>query len=383
MVNLGGGPAFILGLFLAIAGAGLFFLRSVRPELARDYDIFFAAVGLLCGIILIFNGWRLDPILQFSQFLLTGTAVFFAFESVRMRGAATEQARRSTATVDRDRPVSRSRVYTEAELDKIDPYDNVYEGAEPNYNSPRLRGYDDPAPRTNRRPTSRNRPTPVADIRDEPRRRSPRSRPETRDSVARDIQGDYPTGTPRDEPTRPLRDRYGNEEPSSRPPRRRPAPTARDAYDEWDDVPKPSSRPRRPAAPPDNSYGERNSNPVRESYTPPTEPRRRPNPADLGRSYEPEEDYPSNDSRDGYEDSDLGRSYEDESKPIPGDYVVDYQPLDNGGTDYADDDYDDSSQDDYDDDYDSDNIDSEQDDYDDYNDSPQGRTPINFKNDYD
>ena len=79
----------------------------------------------------------------------------------------------------------------------------------------------------------------------------------------------------------------------------------------------------------------------------------------------------------------MGRSYEDESKPIPGDYVVDYQPLDNGGTDYADDDYDDSSQDDYDDDYDSANSDSEQDGYDDYNDLPQGRTPINFKNDYD
>ncbi|MGL5836414.1 MAG: Ycf66 family protein [Waterburya sp.] len=383
MVNLGGGPAFILGLFLAIAGAGLFFLRSVRPELARDYDIFFAAVGLLCGIILIFNGWRLDPILQFSQFLLTGTAVFFAFESVRMRSVATEQARKSTATVDRDRPVSRSRVYTEAELDKIDPYDNVYEGAEPNYSSPRLRGYDDPAPRTNRRPASRNRSTPAADMRDEPRGRAPRRRPETRDSVARDIQGDYPTGTSRDETTRPLRDRYGNDEPNSRPAPRRPAATARDAYDEWDDVPKPTSRPRRPAAPPDNSYGERNSNPGRESYTPPPEPRRRPNPADLGRSYEPEEDYPSNDSGDSYDDSDLGRSYEDESKPIPGDYVVDYQPLDNGGTDYADDNYDDSPQDDYDDYNDSENSDSEQDDYDDYNDSPQRRTPINFKNDYD
>jgi Ycf66 protein N-terminus len=374
MVNLGGGPAFILGLFLAIAGAGLFFLRSVRPELARDYDIFFAAVGLLCGIILIFNGWRLDPILQFSQFLLTGTAVFFAFESVRMRSAATEQARRSTATVDRDRPVSRTRVYTEAELDKIDPYDNVYEGAEPNYSSPRLRGYDDPAPRSNRRPSSRSRSAPPEDLREEPRRRNPRNRPEPRDSVVREPQSDYPTGSPRDRYEEPNRS-------SSRP--RRPAAPARDAYDEWDDVPKSASRSRRPAAPPSDAYDERNRKPVRESYTPPAEPRPRQNPADLGRSYEPEEDYPEDDTSSSYNDSGLGRNYDDEKKPIPGDYVVDYQPLENIGTDYSDEDYDDSEGNNYDDYDESENNDPEQDDYDDYNDQPQRRKPINFNNNYD
>jgi hypothetical protein len=387
MVNLGGGPAFILGLFLAIAGAGLFFLRSVRPELARDYDIFFAAVGLLCGVILIFNGWRLDPILQFSQFLLAGTAAFFAFESVRMRGVATEQARRNTATVDRDRPVSRTRVYTEAELDKIDPYDNVYEGAEPNYSSPRLRGYEDPQPRSSRRPASRNRttPAPSVDIRDEPRRRPTRNRPETRDSVVREPQGDYPSGTPRDHEA--YSDRYGYEEPNSRSSRpRRPAAPAKDAYDEWDDTPKSTSRPRRPANPAVDSYDERKNNSVREDrYASPAqspEPRRRPNPADLGRSYEPEEDYPGDDLASSYDDSDSGRSYDDEQKPIPGDYVVDYQPLEDVGTDYADDDYDDSQGNNY-DDYDEPESDSEQDNYDDYNDRPQRRTPINLNNDYD
>jgi hypothetical protein len=378
MVNLGGGPAFILGLFLAIAGAGLFFLRSVRPELARDYDIFFAAVGLLCGIILIFNGWRLDPILQFSQFLLAGTAVFFAFESVRMRGAATEQARRSTATVDRDRPVSRSRVYTEAELDKIDPYDNVYEGAEPNYSSPRLRGYDDPAPRTSRRPASRNRATPPEDMRDEPRRRNSRNRPETRDSVVREPQRDYSTGVNRDREAYGDRDRYDEPNRSSSRPRR-PAAPARDAYDEWDDVPKSASRPRRPATPARDAYDERNRNPVRESYTPAAEPRSRSNPADLGRSYEPDEDYSGDDTDSNYNDSGLGRNY-DEEKPIPGDYVVDYQPLENMGTDYADENYDDSQANDYDD---SGNNELDSDDYDDYKEPPGGRKPINFGNDYD
>jgi len=121
MVNFGFGAASILGIFLAVSGAALYFLRSVRPELARDHDIFFAAIGLLCGFILLFQGWRLDPILQFGQLLLSGTTVFFAVESIRLRSVATEQAKRNTPIVDDDRPVSR--VYR-AELDELEPIDD-------------------------------------------------------------------------------------------------------------------------------------------------------------------------------------------------------------------------------------------------------------------
>jgi hypothetical protein len=119
MVNFGLNSASILGIFLAVAGAGLYFLRSVRPELSRDHDIFFAAIGLLCGFILLFQGWRLDPILQFGQVLLTGSAIFFAVESIRLRGVATEQAKqRSDRFVDEERTVSK--VYR-AELDELEP----------------------------------------------------------------------------------------------------------------------------------------------------------------------------------------------------------------------------------------------------------------------
>ena len=343
MVNFGLNAAAILGLFLAVAGAGLFFLRSIRPELARDYDIFFAAVGLLCGIILLFNGWRLDPILQFGQFLLTGTAIFFAFESIRMRGVATEQARRNTPTVDRDRPVSRTRVYTEAEFDQIDPYDNVYEGAKPNYSSPRLGGYDDPQPRPSRRPDNRRRPSPAADMRDEPRRAPSRNRPEPNDYADRPSRGDrYPErdSRPRRPSTAPPRDEYSD----------------RVSRDEWDDEPRTSPRPR-PRPTRDDNYPQ---------PPPPatTTARRKPSPADLGRSYEPE---------DSYDDSDMGRSYEEDEQPIPGDYVVDYQPVENMGSDYSDD-YDDSPQDDY----DNQGENNPSDEYDDYRDRPDTRTPINF-----
>lgn len=122
IVNVGFGPAGILGLCIAGAGAGLYLLRSMRPELARDYDIFFSAIGLLCGGILFFNGWRLDPILMFGQVLMAGSAVFFAFESIRLRSIATGQARRSAPPRDDDdRSYSVDRVYR-AELDELEPY---------------------------------------------------------------------------------------------------------------------------------------------------------------------------------------------------------------------------------------------------------------------
>jgi hypothetical protein len=109
VVNASLNWASIVGIVLAVGGALLYFMRSFKPALARDYDVFFAAVGLLCGGILFFQGWRLDPILQFGQFLLAGTTVFFAYESVRLRGVTTEQARRSSF-FDDDEPPSRPRV---------------------------------------------------------------------------------------------------------------------------------------------------------------------------------------------------------------------------------------------------------------------------------
>ena len=45
MVNLGLNWSAMLGIILVVAGAALYFLRSWRPKLARDHDIFFAAVG--------------------------------------------------------------------------------------------------------------------------------------------------------------------------------------------------------------------------------------------------------------------------------------------------------------------------------------------------
>ncbi|EDY38185.1 Ycf66 protein N-terminal domain protein [Cyanobium sp. PCC 7001] len=127
MVNASLNWASIVGIVLAVGGALLYFMRSFKPALARDYDVFFAAVGLLCGGILFFQGWRLDPILQFGQFLLAGTTVFFAYESVRLRGVTTEQARRSSyfdddepAPVGPYRPRMGGRSWDDPERERFD-----------------------------------------------------------------------------------------------------------------------------------------------------------------------------------------------------------------------------------------------------------------------
>lgn len=123
MVNASLNWASIVGIVLAVGGAFLYFMRSFKPALARDYDVFFAAVGLLCGGILFFQGWRLDPILQFGQFLLAGTTVFFAYESVRLRGVTTEQARRSSFFDDDEPAPPRPRMGGGAWAEERDRFD--------------------------------------------------------------------------------------------------------------------------------------------------------------------------------------------------------------------------------------------------------------------
>jgi len=236
IVNVGLGPAGILGIGLAVAGALLYFLRSIRPELARDHDIFFAAVALLCGGILFFQGWRLDPILLFGQFLLTGTAAFFAYESIRLRRVATEQARRNTPIVDEERPVSRSYTYR-AELEELDPYEEEEDEDYPPVR--RIRGT---------REVSRSRYEEEEDFEDSPpvgRLPSRRSGANPRPTTAppeRPVRRP-PSRRPRSTPPTPPADDIVDEpyRPPTRPPSRRP-PTS--------PAPETSDRPRRRRPPP-------------------------------------------------------------------------------------------------------------------------------------
>jgi len=256
MVNFGLNSASILGIFLAVAGASLYFMRSFRPELSRDQDIFFAAVGLLCGFILLFQGWRLDPILQFGQFLLTTVAVAFGVETLRLRSATAEQAKRGAPTVDSDRDRRSNRVY-KAEIDDMEP---SFEQEPETPNRRRLRGSMEE--RSPRRERYEQQPTRSSRSRSSRTKARSRSRPTVRergyeydepdeqfenpefDEEAPEEQAYIPPRRPRSRrsdnypPTRSRRAKTGSERASrprpsvERPPsRRRPTPPEEDYVD--------------------------------------------------------------------------------------------------------------------------------------------------------
>jgi hypothetical protein len=86
MINISFGPNIFLGIMVSLAVFGLYFLRNVKPEIARDEDIFFSTITFLYSCILIVHGWRLDPILLFSQVLIILAVVVTGWENIRLRG---------------------------------------------------------------------------------------------------------------------------------------------------------------------------------------------------------------------------------------------------------------------------------------------------------
>nr|YP_636482.1 hypothetical chloroplast RF66 [Zygnema circumcarinatum]AAX45882.1 hypothetical chloroplast RF66 [Zygnema circumcarinatum] len=85
MIHIEFGPSTIVGVGLTVVGILLYLIRTKKPIVSRDYDLLFSSLGLLCGGILIFQGWRLDPILLLCQMLSSGTAIFFIAETLSLR----------------------------------------------------------------------------------------------------------------------------------------------------------------------------------------------------------------------------------------------------------------------------------------------------------
>lgn len=244
MVNVGLGWSSFVGLCLVVAGVALYALRSLRPNLARDHDIFFSAVALVCGGILFFNGWRQDPILQFGQFLLTGSAIFFAYDSIRLRGIVTQQAKRTSPIVDDERPVSSSyRTYDdsyEAELEELEPVDYPPTRRIPGTREtrrPTREAYEDESPRPPRRASSSRsnpakssssrRPRPTDDRPSSANRYDTRSRYEDWDNDVTPDSGSFAVEDPylRDRSTPSDRPASSNDRSGKRPKPKRSKPT--------------------------------------------------------------------------------------------------------------------------------------------------------------
>jgi hypothetical protein len=85
MINVIVEPALLLGALFAIVMILLYCLRFIHPNLATDWDIFLTTLGIVYSSILVIHGWRLDPILLFSQVLLIFITFSFSWMLIRQR----------------------------------------------------------------------------------------------------------------------------------------------------------------------------------------------------------------------------------------------------------------------------------------------------------
>jgi uncharacterized membrane protein len=85
MINIIVEPALLLGAIFASVMISLYSLRFVNPNLATDWDIFITTLGIVYSSILVIHGWRLDPILLFSQVLLIFISLSFCWTLIRQR----------------------------------------------------------------------------------------------------------------------------------------------------------------------------------------------------------------------------------------------------------------------------------------------------------
>ncbi len=100
MINIGFTANLLLGFLVVLGATILYFVRIVRPELSRDEDIFFATVGFIYSCILIVHGWRLDPILLFSQILIIVMTLSAGWENIRLRGLIAKKIKKNSKRID-------------------------------------------------------------------------------------------------------------------------------------------------------------------------------------------------------------------------------------------------------------------------------------------
>lgn len=85
MINIIVEPALLIGGTFAIVMIFLYTLRFINPNLATDWDIFLTTLGIVYSSIIVIHGWRLDPILLFSQVLLIFISLSFCWILIRQR----------------------------------------------------------------------------------------------------------------------------------------------------------------------------------------------------------------------------------------------------------------------------------------------------------
>ena len=97
--NIGTNPPSLLGIIQIVFG--FFYVTFLIIKLKRIWNgisslarmlyiiqlVFFPIFMLSSGLILMVNGWRLDPFLQFQQFILSAIVFYFGLKDVVFKGA--------------------------------------------------------------------------------------------------------------------------------------------------------------------------------------------------------------------------------------------------------------------------------------------------------
>lgn len=253
MINIGGNPLMIiLAIVAALGGVGLYFVRNFRPELARDHDIFFSAIALVYGIILLAFNFRMEITTQLAQVLVVGFAGWFAVESLILRQALSTQARRTPM----NNPISDEPIGSPDYRAEIDNYREIPSrrsggtrrmggtGSGSGKSQPtELRGDIDDQDRRNRRPRPKSNPRNDSDSRS--------------DSVIDIDEDDIRPVNPKQRRPRPSSgngsnsgsssNRPGNRSKDVRDPARDNSSSqdrGRDQFDDWSDPPPKRRRPR-------------------------------------------------------------------------------------------------------------------------------------------
>lgn len=68
-------------------------MRNLENKVSRDADIVVAAMVSIVGSTLIFQGWRLDPLLLLCQALTTSVAFWYGVETFRLRSKEADMVR--------------------------------------------------------------------------------------------------------------------------------------------------------------------------------------------------------------------------------------------------------------------------------------------------
>lgn len=122
MININFGSNFILGCFVSIVGIALYSVRFLNPKVAEEKDIFLSTLFLIYSGIIIVHGWRLDPILFFSQLLIVFLSINFFMENLTLRLRVLKQ-KKKVAIKKQIELENNEELFYEKSQDPIDIFD--------------------------------------------------------------------------------------------------------------------------------------------------------------------------------------------------------------------------------------------------------------------